>query len=74
MSKRIPFSGQLRQALLDSDVTLYRIGKETGVDKSVLSKFTHGKRGVSLDSIDTLCEYLGLELTPVATPSQRKGR
>lgn len=47
---------------------------ETGLDKGVLSKFLRGLRGVSLDSVDVLCEHLGVELAPVATPSKRKGR
>ncbi len=74
MSKTIPFSDQLRQALRDSGKSMYRISMETGLDKGVLSKFLRGLRGVSLDSVDVLCEHLGVELAPVATPSKRKGR
>ena len=57
-------SDQLRRAIEDHPVSRYRISKDTGIDATVLSKFVRGERGVSLDTFDVLCEYLGLELRP----------
>jgi len=59
-----PVSDQLRDAIRNADVSMYRISQETGVDKSVLSKFVAGHRNMSLESVDLVAEFLGLELKP----------
>ena len=53
---------QLRQAIDDSGLTRYRIAQDTGIDESALAKFYNGRRGLSLDHIDQLWEYLGLKI------------
>lgn len=53
---------QLRQAIDDSGKTRYRISKETGISESTLSKFCLGQRGLSMDALDRLGEYLGLRI------------
>jgi hypothetical protein len=58
------FSDQLRRAILDSGLTRYAIGRETGVAESVLSRFVRGERGLSTGSIDPLMAFLGLEIRP----------
>ena len=65
-------SDQLRHAICNADVSRYRIGKETGVEQSALSRFVNGTRGLDLSSVDRLAAYLGLELVKV--PTQTKGR
>ena len=62
---------QIRQAIDDSGLTRYRIAQDTGIDESTLAKFYHGTRGLSLDNLDLLCEYLGLQV--VKTPRRSKG-
>jgi transcriptional regulator with XRE-family HTH domain len=64
MSKRRTdkLSDQLRQAIDDSGLTRYQISKATGIDQSVLSKFHHGERGISLAAVDQIGEYLGLRI------------
>jgi transcriptional regulator with XRE-family HTH domain len=57
-----PLSDQLRQLIADCGITRYRISKDTGVDQAVLEKFVNGKRGMSLQTLDILGEYLGLEI------------
>ena len=66
------FSDQLRRAVEQSEHSQYTICRKTGIDKSVLSKFVRGLRGMSLDSVDTLCQYLGLRLTTDDEPKQKK--
>jgi transcriptional regulator with XRE-family HTH domain len=56
-------SDQLRQAIADSGLTRYRISQATGISEAGLGKFVHGERGLSLESIDRLAEFLNLELT-----------
>lgn len=62
MAKSIPFTDQIRQAVLNSEMTRYQISKLTGIDKAALSRFVNGERGLSLAAIDTLAELLGLEV------------
>jgi hypothetical protein len=52
----------LRRAIRDSGKTLYRIAKDAGIDYMSLHRFAHGKTMLSLDAVDRVCAYLGLEL------------
>ncbi len=54
---------QLARAIEGSGVTRYRISKDTGVNQSVLLRIVKGTGGCNLETLDTLCDYLGLELT-----------
>lgn len=70
-SKRKLISDQLRDAIESSEVSRYLVSKETGISQSTLSRFMSGERGLPLSAIDTLGEYLGLELTK-RRPRRRK--
>lgn len=54
---------QLRQAIDDSGLTRYRIAKETGVSESALAHFYNGHRGLSMDALNALGEFLQLKIT-----------
>ena len=57
---------QLRQAIVDSGETHYRVGKNTGVDTRVLDRFVSREiKDMMGRNIDRLCDYLGLQLYPV---------
>jgi transcriptional regulator with XRE-family HTH domain len=58
---------QLRQAIDASGQSRYAICKALGIDQAHLSRFMAGDCGLSMDTLDALCEYLGLEL-------KRKGK
>ena len=74
MSKRTKFSEQLRKAIEQAPVSRYAIHKATGIDQAVLSKFVRGERtGLSMETVDALCDYLGLKLVPEKKP-EKKGR
>jgi DNA-binding phage protein len=60
--ERTRFSDQLRQAIERSNKTRYRISQETGVSEAVLSRFVHQKVGLSMETVDLICECLGLRL------------
>jgi transcriptional regulator with XRE-family HTH domain len=53
---------QLRQAIDDSGQTRYRIAKETGISESALAQFYNGHRGLSMESLNSLGEYLQLTI------------
>jgi len=65
-------SDQVRQAIDDSGLTRYRIAQETGIDESALAKFYNGHRGLSLQTLDALGEYLELTIIMRRKP-KRKG-
>ena len=63
----------MRKAIDDSGLTRYRIAQDTGINEGALGKFYHGERGLSLDSLDRLSEYLGLRIVMERKP-KKKGR
>jgi transcriptional regulator with XRE-family HTH domain len=56
---------ELRDAIVKSKLSQYRISKDTGVRQPVLSRFLAGERGISLRTADKLCEYLKLHLARI---------
>jgi plasmid maintenance system antidote protein VapI len=56
-------SGTIREAILESGETLYRVAKDSGVSYATIHGFMTGKRTLSMDAIDKLCIYLGLRLS-----------
>jgi DNA transposition AAA+ family ATPase len=62
---------QLRQAIEDCGVSRYQIAKETGIDESALAKFFNGHRGLSMEALNALGEFLELEIVMRRKPEQR---
>ena len=60
--KRPTVSDQIRQTILDTGLTNYRISKLTGVEQSTLSRFMNGGYAVSTETLDILGEFLDLEV------------
>ena len=56
------FNQQLRKALVKSELTCYQISKQTGIAQSILSRFINQGTGLSMGSIDRLCQCLKLRL------------
>jgi transcriptional regulator with XRE-family HTH domain len=63
-----PFSDQIREAIDASGMSRYAICKAIGITQGVMSRFMHGRGGLSLETIDKLAELLGL------TVVRRRGR
>ena len=70
---RQKFSDQLRQAIERADKTRYQISMETNIAQSTLSRFIHGKGGLSLESIDLVCQCIGGRLV-TDSMGRKKGR
>ncbi len=67
MSKSKPqptLTDVLRAAMGQSGLTIYRIGKATGIDAANLRRFARGDMSIRLDKADKLAAYFGLRLTP----------
>ncbi len=52
----------IRRAMEAHPKTRYRIAKETGISQSMLSLFAAGKRGMTLERLEYLAEYLNLDI------------
>jgi transcriptional regulator with XRE-family HTH domain len=59
----------LRQAMLDSGLSAYRLAALSGVNVAAVLRFRSGERSLKLESVDRLAGVLGLELRAL-----RKGR
>ena len=64
---------QLRQAIDDSGLTRYRIAKETGISEPTLSKFYLGQRGLSMNAMNALGQFLQLTIKMGRKP-EKKGK
>jgi transcriptional regulator with XRE-family HTH domain len=62
---------QLRQAIDDSGLTRYQIAKGTGIDESALAKFYNGHRGLSMDALNALGEFLQLTVILGRKPTKK---
>jgi DNA-binding Xre family transcriptional regulator len=68
-------SDQLRKAIEAREATLYRIAKDSAVDWGTLQRFLDGTRpNIRVDTVDKLCEHLGLELRPRGKSARRRSR
>ena len=61
-------------AIEASDKTRYRIAKDTGISQTQLSRLMSGERGLSIDALERLADYLELEITIRPKQRRRKGR
>ena len=52
------------KAALDRGITRYVVAKGSGVDHTALSQFLVEGRDLRVSTVDSLADYLGLELTP----------
>jgi hypothetical protein len=68
------FSDQFRAAVLKADESRYRISKATGISESILSRFVRGESGLSMDYMDRIAEYLGLEVVVKVKRSRKPAR
>jgi transcriptional regulator with XRE-family HTH domain len=66
--KRMSLEDQLRKAIEESGLPLYKLGERAGVSDGLLSNFVRGHRTMTLKTADKLAQALGLELR------QRRGK
>ncbi|HXY33368.1 MAG TPA: hypothetical protein VEI07_04010 [Planctomycetaceae bacterium] len=64
MGKKPRFDEQLRQAVIDSKLSARHINRETGIPLPTITRFLRQERGLNLETITVLVEFLGLELRP----------
>jgi hypothetical protein len=68
-------SDQIRQAVEGCGLSRYAISKATEIDQATLSRFVSGERGLPMNTLDVLAEFLDLNITTGARyPSTDKGK
>ena len=65
-TKRKTVSDRLRWQIEHCGRTRYRISKDTGINQAALHRFVVVQTGLSLETVDKLADYFGLELGPRA--------
>ncbi len=64
----------IRDAIEASGTSRYQLARESGVAESVLSRFKSRETGLSVGTIETLADALGLEILVRPKRRRRKGR
>ena len=66
----------IKKAIELSNKSRYRIARDTGIDEGRLSRFMSGQTGLSVEAVETLADYLGIEIIIRAPKGKRqtKGR
>ena len=64
----------IRKAIAEGGKTRYRLWQETGISQAQLCEFLHGRRGMSIENLETLADELGLEIVIRPKRRRRKGR
>lgn len=60
------------KALQRDERSIYEICRQSGVPQSSLSRFIHGKSGLSFESLEAIAKILGLELRVVRRRPRRR--
>jgi len=55
-------SDALKQAIRESDMSVYQIAKRAGISQIMISRFLSGERDIRLATADKLANTLGLKL------------
>ena len=64
---------EIRSAMKASGQSRYSIAQEAGIAESQLSRLMSGERGLSVEGLERLADYLGLEII-VRPKRQKKGK
>ena len=67
------FSDQIRTGIETAPVSRYELSRRTGISQAVLSRFMHGKGGLSMDGLDRIAEELGLAVVITGAKKPTKG-
>ena len=65
-------TNQLLEAIEKSELSLYRIAKDSQTPYAVLRRFAIGERGIKLETADKLAELFSMRLTKPQRPDVSK--
>lgn len=63
---------ELRQAIDDSGLSLYRIREDTGINHTVLHNVYHCKVDARASTMEWIIDYLGLQSQLVPKPKRKR--
>lgn len=63
--KSFDIEKQFRQAILNSEMSRYRLSQITGIAQGVLSNFVNGKRSLTLTTAVKIAKVLQLEIRKI---------
>ncbi|MEN6452082.1 MAG: helix-turn-helix transcriptional regulator [Thermoguttaceae bacterium] len=63
---------QLKAAIVETDRSMGQIARESGIDIATISRFLHGKGGLSMEGLDAIGKSLGLRIV-ADKPSKKRG-
>ena len=63
---------QLRQAIIEADMSRHRLSQLSGIDRAQLSYFVQGKRTLTLGSAEKIAEVLGLRIKNISQSKETK--
>jgi len=69
-----PILDDIRKAIKASGKSRYRIAQDTGISQGQLSELMAGTKGLSVESLERLADYLGLEVVTRPKRQRRKDR
>lgn len=69
-----PISDTLRQAIIDSGLSLRQLARQAGIHSPSLVRFVNRNRGLVLESADRLAAVLGLRLVQGRSKSGRRAK
>ena len=68
----LTISDQLRQLIQARGLTAYRVAKGADLDTSSIHRFLSGERGLTSDSMDAVCQFLGVSLWEGQAPKPKR--
>ena len=74
MTKSKTFSDELRDAIATAGISRNQISLQTGIDPATLSRFVHGKGGLSTEALDKIAAALGLHVAIGQRKHKPKGK
>lgn len=63
-------SESLRGAIKESGISISELARRTGVARQAINRFLSGERGLTTETVDKLCEELGLDLVLKKIPEE----
>jgi transcriptional regulator with XRE-family HTH domain len=73
-TQRRTLAEELRKAIKESGITLYRLGRESGVTRQQLSRFMRRERDLGLSIAGKVCDVLELGLVRVGDGRRKSGK
>lgn len=69
---RVSLSEQIRQAILASGMSRYRICQEIGITQPTMTRFINGQAWFSMPTLDKIADLLDLNITTAQRQTRKK--